>query len=51
MGKSIEHFSETVCKKVDEKNRHTKTKANAKWILRNVRLKKAELEEVSAVLS
>lgn len=52
MGKIIEHFSESICKKIpNEPHRHTKTKANAKWLMRNVRLKKEEQEEINAMFA
>ena len=47
MGKSIKNFSESICKKLpNDVHRHAKTKANAKWIKRNVRLKLKEQEEI-----
>jgi hypothetical protein len=52
MGKPIEKFSEAICKKLpDDPHRHTKTKSNAKWIMRNVRLKKEEQDEINAMFA
>lgn len=52
MGKPVELFSESILKKLkDEPHRHTKTKANAKWIMRNVRLKQEEQDEINAMFS
>jgi hypothetical protein len=47
MGKPVENFSESICKKLEDMpHRHQKTKANAKWIKRNTRLKKEEQKEI-----
>lgn len=52
MGKKVENFSESICNKLeDEPHRHQKTKANAKWIMRNTRLKKEEQEEINAMFA
>lgn len=52
MGKPVEYFSESICKKIpNDLHRHTKTKANAKWIMRNVRLKQKEQDEINAMFS
>lgn len=48
MGKPVENFSESIRKKVPE-YRWPKTKANAKYIKRNFRLKKAEQDEIDAI--
>jgi hypothetical protein len=52
MGKKVENFSESICKKLeDNPHRKPKTKANAKWIMRNVRLKQKEQEEINALFA